>query len=218
MRMSGAMLLDHIDHIARVAGEDHVSIGTDGVVLPQVIDAAAIEAARKDYEQRKAAGIAAPGEGPDVVPLVRDYNSIDKLERLGERLDEARLDHGPCRKAARTESAAALRRRLGRLIRVQCKLRRCASWVMQTRLKWILRSNLRFAPKIITGGLGLLSAQSSGKGRQTDPRIRAVGKGRVERAAKTVAVTYRETALRTLPRNRARTFDRDEITAVRFNP
>ena len=83
MHTSGAMLLEHIDHIARVAGEDHVAIGTDGGVLPNVIDQVARDYARKDYEQRKAAGIAAPGEGPDVFPLVLDYNSIDKLERLG---------------------------------------------------------------------------------------------------------------------------------------
>ena len=86
MHSSGTMLLDHIDHVAKVAGEDHVSIGTDGAVLPVVSDQAARDAARKDYEQRKAAGIAAPGEGPDVFPLVLDYNSIDKLERLGADL------------------------------------------------------------------------------------------------------------------------------------
>jgi membrane dipeptidase len=86
MHTSGAMLLDHIDHVARIAGEDHVSIGTDGGVLPNAIDDKAREYARKDYEQRKAAGIAAPGEGPDVFPLVLDYNSIDKLERLGTDL------------------------------------------------------------------------------------------------------------------------------------
>ena len=51
-----------------------------------MIDAKAIENARKDYEQRKAAGIAAPGEGPDVFTVVRYYNSIDKLERLGSDL------------------------------------------------------------------------------------------------------------------------------------
>lgn len=86
MHASGSMLLDHIEHIASVAGEDHVSIGTDGGILPVVLDAKAIADARKDYEQRHAAGIAAPGEGPDVFPLVRDYNSIDKLERLGNDL------------------------------------------------------------------------------------------------------------------------------------
>ena len=86
MRPTGTMLLDHIDHVAKVAGEDHVSIGTDGGVLPLVIDQKAIDDARKDYEQRKAAGIAAPGEAPDVFTIVRDYNSIDKLDRLGTDL------------------------------------------------------------------------------------------------------------------------------------
>jgi membrane dipeptidase len=83
---TGGILLDHIDHIAKVAGEDHVSIGTDGGVLPLTIDAKALEDAKKAYEQRTAAGIAAPGEGPDVLTIVRDYNSIDKLERLGSDL------------------------------------------------------------------------------------------------------------------------------------
>ena len=86
MKPSGTMLLDHVDHIMKVAGEDHISIGTDGGVLPLVIDQKAMDYARKDYEQRKAAGIAAPGEGPDVFTVVRDYNSIDKLERLGADL------------------------------------------------------------------------------------------------------------------------------------
>jgi membrane dipeptidase len=83
---TGGMLLDHVDHVAKVAGEDHVSIGTDGGVLPLVIDAKAIAGAKKAFEQRTAAGIAAPGEGPDVFTIVRDYNSIDKLERLGSDL------------------------------------------------------------------------------------------------------------------------------------
>ena len=83
---SGAMLLDHIDHVAKVGGEDHVSIGTDGGVLPLVIDAKAMADAKKAYEQRTAAGIAAPGEMPDTLTIVRDYNSIDKLERLGNDL------------------------------------------------------------------------------------------------------------------------------------
>ena len=86
MHPAGATLLDNIDHVAKIAGEDHVSIGTDGGVLPLVIDAKARENAKKDYEQRSAAGIAAPGEGPDVFTVVEDYNSIDKLERLGNDL------------------------------------------------------------------------------------------------------------------------------------
>jgi membrane dipeptidase len=83
---TGGMLLDHIDHIAKIAGEDHVAIGTDGGVLPLVIDEKARADAKSAYEKRTAAGIAAPGEGPDVFTVVEDYNSIDKLERLGNDL------------------------------------------------------------------------------------------------------------------------------------
>jgi membrane dipeptidase len=83
---TGGMLLDHIDHVAKVAGEDHVGIGTDGSVLPLVINAKAVADAKRAFEERTAAGIAAPGEGPDVFTVVRDYNSIDKLERLGNDL------------------------------------------------------------------------------------------------------------------------------------
>jgi len=83
---SGTMLLDHIYHVAKVGGEDHISIGTDGGVLPLVIDAKAMADAKKAYEQRTAAGVAAPGETPDTLTIVRDYNSIDKLERVGSDL------------------------------------------------------------------------------------------------------------------------------------
>ena len=64
-------------HVANVAGEDHVSIGTDGGVLPLVIDAKASEDARKDYEQRKAAASPRRAKGRTCSPMVADYNSID---------------------------------------------------------------------------------------------------------------------------------------------
>lgn len=83
---TGEDLIAHIMHAARVCGEDHVSIGTDGSTIPMVIDDAARAAARKDWEMRSAAGFAAPGEGPDVFTVVMDYNSIDKYERLGADL------------------------------------------------------------------------------------------------------------------------------------
>lgn len=94
---SGEDLVNHIVHAARICGEDHVSIGTDGTVLPMVIDDRARAAAKKDWEQRSAAGIAAPGEGPDVFTLVMDYNSIDKFDRLALALGkrgwpEARIE------------------------------------------------------------------------------------------------------------------------------
>lgn len=83
---TGAQLVDHIVHAANVCGEDHVAIGTDGAVLPIVIDDAARAAAKADWDARSKAGYAAPGEGPDVFTIVADYNSIDKFERLAAAL------------------------------------------------------------------------------------------------------------------------------------
>jgi membrane dipeptidase len=93
----GADLIAHIEHVARVAGEDHVGIGTDNGLIPLVIDAKAIEQHRKWNAERVKAGIAAPGEGPDVFPMTADYNSIDRYWRLANDLarrgwSEARLE------------------------------------------------------------------------------------------------------------------------------
>ncbi len=54
---------------------------------PIPINAETLEAARQDYENRKAAGFAAPGEGPDVMTLVADYNSLDRFQRLARDLE-----------------------------------------------------------------------------------------------------------------------------------
>jgi membrane dipeptidase len=78
----GSDLIRHIEHVANVAGEDHVGIGTDNGVLPRVIDEAARKQNREWAMSRTKAGIAAPGEGPDVFPIVADYNSIDRYRRL----------------------------------------------------------------------------------------------------------------------------------------
>ncbi|HET7708980.1 MAG TPA: membrane dipeptidase [Sphingomicrobium sp.] len=92
-----ADVLDHIDHVARVAGEDHVGIGTDNGVLPLGLD----EAARKrqdDYtRQRIKMGIASPGEAPGIYPWVEELNTIDRYRRVAAALQqrgwtEARLE------------------------------------------------------------------------------------------------------------------------------
>jgi membrane dipeptidase len=83
---TGADLVRHIEHVADVAGEDHVGIGTDNGVLPLAVDE---EARRKNREWAMArikAGIAAPGEGPDVFPIVAEYNSVDRYRRLADAL------------------------------------------------------------------------------------------------------------------------------------
>jgi membrane dipeptidase len=85
-RPQGSDLIRHIEHVANVAGEDHVGIGTDNGVLPLVIDDAMRRILREQALARINAGVAAPGEGPDVLPMVVEYNSIDRFRRLADTL------------------------------------------------------------------------------------------------------------------------------------
>ena len=82
----GIDLIRHIEHVARIAGEDHVGIGTDNGVLPITIDEEARRRNREWALARIKAGIAAPGEGPDVFPIVAEYNSVDRFCRLADAL------------------------------------------------------------------------------------------------------------------------------------
>ena len=86
MKPRGADLLDHIERVARVAGEDHVGIGTDNGVLPLQLDDKARAELRKWQAERHKAGIASPGEGPDFIPIVAEYNSVDRYRRLAADL------------------------------------------------------------------------------------------------------------------------------------
>ena len=93
----GSDLIAHIEHVANIAGEDHVGIGTDNGVLPITIDEEARKRNREWANQRIKAGIAAPGEGPEVFPIVADYNSVDRYRRLAGDLarrgwSQARLE------------------------------------------------------------------------------------------------------------------------------
>jgi membrane dipeptidase len=85
-RPKGSDLIRHIEHVADVAGEDHVGIGTDNGVLPIAIDDESRKKNREWAMARIKAGIAAPGEGPDVFPIVADYNSVDRYRRLADAL------------------------------------------------------------------------------------------------------------------------------------
>jgi membrane dipeptidase len=93
----GSDLVAHIEHVANVAGEDHVGLGSDNGVLPQDTGPEATRKLNEWAKQRMDAGIAAPGEGLNVWPMVADYNSVDRYRRLGSDLQrrgwsEARLD------------------------------------------------------------------------------------------------------------------------------
>jgi len=77
-----ADVIAHVEHVARIAGEDHVGIGTDNGVLPYVLDDAAKEKMKQWQLERIKAGIAAPGEAVGVYPMVEDYNSVDRYRRF----------------------------------------------------------------------------------------------------------------------------------------
>lgn len=83
---TGTDLIAHIEHMANICGEDHVAIGSDNGPIPIPVNADTLAAAAADYERRRAAGFAAPGEGPDVMTLVADYNSLDRFQRLSAAL------------------------------------------------------------------------------------------------------------------------------------
>ena len=97
MKPTGEQLIAHIEHVARVAGEDHVGIGTDNGVLPLQFD----EASKKRMDdwtlERIKQGIAAPGEAVGVYTMVEAYNSVDRYRRLAGDLarrgwSEARVE------------------------------------------------------------------------------------------------------------------------------
>ena len=72
----------HLEHALEVAGEDHVGIGTDGSISPTELTPAFIAAFRKSTEERRKAGIGAPGENDNVYTFAPDLNEPRRLERL----------------------------------------------------------------------------------------------------------------------------------------
>ena len=76
----------HIEHAVEVCGEEHVGIGTDGGTTAVDDMEAAYEAARRDVEARRAAGIGAVGERPGVVPFIPDLQGPDQFRKLADML------------------------------------------------------------------------------------------------------------------------------------
>ena len=76
----------HIEHAVEVCGEEHVGIGTDGGTTAVDDMEAAYEAARRDVEARRAAGIGAAGEHPGVVPFIPDLQGPDQFRKLADML------------------------------------------------------------------------------------------------------------------------------------
>jgi membrane dipeptidase len=83
---TAADLIAHIEHAVKVCGEDHVGIGTDGTV-PQIDDMPTyMKGLEQEIRQRRAAGISAPGERPDIVPFLPDLMGANKYLKLADLL------------------------------------------------------------------------------------------------------------------------------------
>jgi membrane dipeptidase len=92
---TAADVVAHIEHAVNVCGEDHVGVGTDGGTTPIDDLEAYKDALRREHEDRKAKGIAAPGERADTHPFVDDLRGPDQFRKLARLL--AARGHKPAR-------------------------------------------------------------------------------------------------------------------------
>ncbi|GGE12499.1 hypothetical protein GCM10011529_18600 [Polymorphobacter glacialis] len=89
-----ADLVRHMRHAVDVCGEDHVGIGTDGVLPKTVIDAERRRKQAAENRDRVARGIAAPGEGPDVFTIIPDLDTHRRFGLLVAALEKDRWPAG----------------------------------------------------------------------------------------------------------------------------
>jgi membrane dipeptidase len=83
---AAADLVRHMRHAVDVCGEDHVAIGTDGILSKTMIDDKARAAQAKFFADRSQRGIAAPGEGADIFNIVPDLDSHLRFQLLADAL------------------------------------------------------------------------------------------------------------------------------------
>ncbi|MBP7340273.1 membrane dipeptidase [Niveispirillum sp.] len=77
---------DHILHAVKVAGEDHIGIGTDGYVTSYDDMDAYMEELRKENAERVRLGIAAPGETATTTPFIMDLRGPGQFQKLADLL------------------------------------------------------------------------------------------------------------------------------------
>lgn len=87
---TGADVIAHLEHAINVAGEDHVSIGTDGSLSPVELTDEYRERFAQGTRRRKDLGIAAPYETEEGYLFANDLNTPRRFETLAEIL----LDRG----------------------------------------------------------------------------------------------------------------------------
>ena len=82
----GEDVIRHLEHAVSVCGEDHVGLGTDGSIPGVELNETYWKIQRKFVEDRLKAGIAAPGESPEIANLVPEYNDARRFLTLADDL------------------------------------------------------------------------------------------------------------------------------------
>ncbi len=83
---TAADIIRHLEHMIDVAGEDHVSLGTDGGVSAEVVDAQFKEVFAGFVRRRREAGINAPGENETGYLFANELNTPRRFETLADML------------------------------------------------------------------------------------------------------------------------------------
>jgi membrane dipeptidase len=83
---TAADIVRHLEHMIDVAGEEHVSIGTDGSVSAEIVDDAFREIFKENVRRRREAGISAPGETDEGYLFANELNTPRRLETLAGML------------------------------------------------------------------------------------------------------------------------------------
>ena len=79
---TAADVIRHLEHMIDVAGEDYVSIGTDGSVSAEVVNDEFKKIFLENVQRRRAAGISAPGETETGYLFANELNTPRRFETL----------------------------------------------------------------------------------------------------------------------------------------
>ena len=92
LRTAGQQMADdvikHIEHALKICGEDHVGIGTDGMISAVNVTPEFRKKFHEEIEERRRRGISAPGERDDVFTFAPDLNTPRRFETLAALLSK----------------------------------------------------------------------------------------------------------------------------------
>ena len=83
-----ADVIRHIEHALKICGEDHVGIGTDGMISAVNVTPEFRKKFHDEIEERRRRGISAPGERDDVFTFAPDLNTPKRFESLAYLLSK----------------------------------------------------------------------------------------------------------------------------------